>query len=248
MTFRLTAFLLVAAFCVAHTGLASTASVDDAALRKKWEVDESTRLYFRRADGSSLSEPDFLRAVNQGQGYSVDQPAYNGKLVFVMGQPVAWGLVPLPDGHASKLEKGALVPPFELTTVDGRPVSNAMFKGKVTLIDFFSYGCGPCLDEIPALNAYKAAHPDVQTLAVAPDNDIYIRDLVKHERFAWPTAANAAPFFRDLGLWGTPTLALIDEQGRLLATRLGPIKAPGSQSVTEGSIDQWVQSHIAAQH
>lgn len=243
-----TAFLFAAALSAACLSHAGAPQLDDASFRKTWHVDEATALYFRKADGSPISEQDFLNAVSQRQPYFAEEPAYNGKLVFMLGENVEWGLISPDGGRASKLKKGDQMPLFELTTVDGQHLSNAMFKGKVTLIDFFAYACGPCIEEMPALNAYKAAHPNVQTLAVAPDNDVYIRDIVRNEHFSWATAANAAVFFKALQLRATPTLALVDGQGRMVAMRAGSIKAPNAQTVTQDSISQWVQSQLASQH
>jgi len=246
MNYRAAASLLITAVAIACPGLALSAPVDEAAVRHLANIDKSIRLYFRTKDGLPISEQEFLQAANHGKPYYVVEPTYNGKLVVVSGEPVLWGINPPAGGRASKVEIGQAMPEFTLVTVEGKQLSNSMFKGKLTLVDFFGYGCGPCIEEIPALNAYKVAHPEVQTLAVSPDPDIYIRDLALNKHFSWSIAANAAALFQSLDLRAVPTLALIDDKGRVVAMKMGPIKAPNSRTVTEGSIAQWVESSLVS--
>ncbi len=244
MNYRAVASFLITALAIARPGLVLSAPVDEAAIRHVANVDKSISLYFRTADGLPISEQDFLQAASHGKPYYAVEPTYNGKLVVVSGEPVLWGASSQAGERASNVKIGQAMPEFTLVTLEGQHLSNSMFKGKLTLVDFFGYGCGPCIEEIPALNAYKVAHPEVQTLAVSPDPDIYIRDLALNKHFSWSIAANAASLFQSLDLPAVPTMVLIDDKGSVVAMKIGPIKAPTSRTVTEGSIAQWVKSSL----
>ncbi|GAA2230085.1 hypothetical protein GCM10010232_15480 [Streptomyces amakusaensis] len=65
---------------------------------------------------------------------------------------------------------GGSVADFAATTVDGEPLSGAMFA-QDTLVAFFSPGCGPCEEKLPAFVSYArsadgAGSPEDRPVAV----------------------------------------------------------------------------------
>ena len=64
---------------------------------------------------------------------------------------------------------GRAVPNFEVTAVDGHPVSRASMHGRVAVINIWATWCGPCVIELPRLEkeVWQRHACDVAVVAVA---------------------------------------------------------------------------------
>ena len=67
---------------------------------------------------------------------------------------------------------GARAPDFTAYDMNGKPVSLSDFAGKVVMVNIWATWCGPCRNEMPAMERlYKALkdQPDFQIMAVSVD-------------------------------------------------------------------------------
>src|SRR5437773_8786735 len=65
-----------------------------------------------------------------------------------------------------------VIPAFTAHDVDGRVVSPADWRGKVTLVNVWATWCGPCRLEIPDLIALQEKYRDqLQIIGISEDED-----------------------------------------------------------------------------
>lgn len=61
---------------------------------------------------------------------------------------------------------GRVAPAFQLQTLAGSPASLGDYRGRPVIVNFWATWCEPCKQEMPALQAAAAAHPDMVVLGV----------------------------------------------------------------------------------
>jgi peroxiredoxin len=213
----------------------------DGDLLRSQHLPPSLGLIFRGPDGERVSREVFFKKINEGLSFYVNEPIHVGRAVLTLGNPQ--DAEQPPPGQVTKLRAGDPMPTFHGTALDGSSLSNRVFEGRLTLIDFFGVDCGACIGEIPELNAFKARHPEIQTLAVTTDAAEYARDLVQHRLFRWRVVADQINLVYNTGVWFAPTYALVDQRGRLLAaTSSGSLHAPGKVFTGE-DLARWVERY-----
>ena len=111
----------------------------------------------------------------------------------------------------------------------GRPMSLAALRGKLVLLDFWTYGCINCMHVIPDLKRLEALYPDelvvigVHSAKFANEGDSeQIRQIVLRYELEHPVVND-----RDFRIWNAyavrawPTTVLIDPRGYVLAAHSG---------------------------
>jgi thiol-disulfide isomerase/thioredoxin len=116
-------------------------------------------------------------------------------------------------------------PDFELTGLDGKPVTLAESKGKVVLLNFWATWCGPCRAEIPDLielqNKYKD-HLQILGLVVDDDDQDEIKKFVDKFKINYPVALATDDIrIQYGGIAALPTLFMLDSEGRVVQKHEG---------------------------
>ena len=112
-------------------------------------------------------------------------------------------------------------PDFTLKDVlQGQDYSLSQFKGKVVMINFFTFFCGPCREEMPDLNKIYQENKDkgFQTLGIALSSDpTQIRFLVKQLGLTYPVLSGTDKVGEAYGnVVVVPTTFIIDKQGNIV--------------------------------
>lgn len=158
-------------------------------------------------------------------------------LAFVALQPVA---ARGPDAPPPATAATAL----RLPDVEGRERDLQEWAGRPLLLNYWATWCGPCLKEMPELQhfaAAQAAKSGVQVVGIALDEPAGIRAYLDRVAVRYPILVEqvepgepgtSARFGNVHGV--LPYSVLLDADGQVLRTKLGPL--------TAGELETWTAS------
>jgi thiol-disulfide isomerase/thioredoxin len=113
----------------------------------------------------------------------------------------------------------------------GHPQPLAQWHGKVLVVNFWATWCAPCREEMPDLvraqNEYGAK--GLQIVGIAVDNADKVQQFAKEIGLNYPALIGgygAMDLSKDLGnsLVALPFTLILDRQGKVAYTHLGPVK------------------------
>jgi thiol-disulfide isomerase/thioredoxin len=116
-------------------------------------------------------------------------------------------------------------PDFQLTSLNGKPVTLAGSHGKVILLNFWATWCGPCRAEIPDLVALQNKYKDrLQILGLVVDDDDQdaIKSFVADFGINYPVALASDDIRMQYGgVAALPTSFVLDTEGRVVQKHEG---------------------------
>lgn len=149
---------------------------------------------------------------------------------------------PAPPAGLKIAERGGSVPSMTLHALDGQPVEvPQVWAGKPTLVNLWASWCGPCLKEMPDLQAFSAqqATNGVQVVGIALDDAPSARAMLTRLGITYLNLMDT-PGPADAGVrLGNPAgvlpySVLVSADGRVLKTHIGPF-------ANQAAIANWVQ-------
>jgi thiol-disulfide isomerase/thioredoxin len=141
-----------------------------------------------------------------------------------------------PAADASVVGKPA--PALTLDGVDGERVDLASFRGRTVLLNFWASWCGPCIEEMPVLDAFsKRRAADVTVIGVAVEDHDDARAFLAQFPVSYRIALGSAGSIDESSRFGNrksllPYSVLIDAQGI--------VRRAEARKFEEGDLDAWV--------
>jgi peroxiredoxin len=141
-------------------------------------------------------------------------------------------------GKPGVLNIGQLAPDFTLKDESGRPVKLSDYRGKLVFLNFWATWCGPCVDEMPAMEVMNKILKDRKFQMLTVSIDIKwepVREFYKKYNLTLPVVlVPGQQVARDLyKATGWPETFLIDANGHLIKHVIGPARWADPQVLSQ---------------
>lgn len=157
---------------------------------------------------------------------------------FLLARNLRAGPAPAAPATTSTLSIGDPVPALQLRDLEGRVVTLAVNDGRPLLLNFWASWCPPCIAEMPLLDAFARANPDIRVLGVAVEPEQAARDYLKQHPVSYPVWVGSEMSPDESQQFGNsravlPYTVLIGADGRILKRRAG--------AFSESELEDWVR-------
>ncbi len=126
------------------------------------------------------------------------------------------------------LAPGKYAPDFEEEKPDGSTMKLSDLKGQVVLLDFWASWCGPCRRENPNVVALYEKYKDkgftVMSVSLDKDRTRWL-EAIEKDHLSWPNHVSDLKYWSSkaaklYGVSGIPFTVLIDQEGKIIGTKL----------------------------
>lgn len=129
-------------------------------------------------------------------------------------------------------------PGVAVQNIDGITIdSSTVFKGNTTVISLWSTTCVPCRVELPQLQEFAAAHPEIDVIAVnLGDVPTSVQTYIDEIGLTMPVIIDfEGRVSTALGITSVPSTLVLSVTGNVLNTHFGEITADELASLVDRS-------------
>lgn len=123
------------------------------------------------------------------------------------------------------VEVSGPAPDFTAPVVAGastkKAISLSSLRGKPTVLYFTASWCPACKATTPTVDSFAAAHPDVNVLAVAMEDEDDAKAYFGPQNRSFAVVAATQQLARDYPVKALPTTLVLDKDGNAVWTRQG---------------------------
>ncbi len=112
----------------------------------------------------------------------------------------------------------------------GEPVAMSSFQGRQLVLNFWATWCPPCVEELPMLDRFRAAHhaQGWEVLGLAVDQAAAVRGFLQKRPLGFPVAMaglEGSALAKSLGnaTGGLPFTVVLDGRGNVVQRKLGKL-------------------------
>ncbi len=150
----------------------------------------------------------------------------SGLLATLLWSSVALAAVPLPEAlFLQKPNEAVDAPEFVLKEVSGKTVRLKDLRGKFLFLNFFATWCGPCREEIPAMEQLHRVYRDRGLAFVAVDmreSQKTVKAFLAELKATFPTLLDEdGSVSHEYGIRALPVSFLISPDGAILWRAIG---------------------------
>lgn len=120
------------------------------------------------------------------------------------------------------LKKDSQAPTFITKDVTGKIISLDNYKNKFVLLTFWASWCGPCVEEMPAINAMRENYSldKFEIISVTLDDDLTkFKEAAVKYNMNWKHIFGDKDLVKKYGVIGIPEIYLIDKSGKIIYKR-----------------------------
>ncbi|MBI4667559.1 MAG: TlpA family protein disulfide reductase [Nitrospinae bacterium] len=140
--------------------------------------------------------------------------------------------------------EGKPAPQFSLTTIDGKPMRLADYRGKVVFLNIWATWCPPCKQEMPSMQAlyehFKGKDFAMLTISIDEKKED-VPPFMKELGLTFPVAVDPEQkVVSQYGITGVPETYIIDKEGVITHHIVGPGEwnNPGIINAFEGLVSR----------
>ena len=181
------------------------------------------KILYRDSSGVAISTLEFKQQL-ENYDYGILVKRHDGDTtVYQLQTENQRGGRPNPARDFVQAWQNQPLPEFELTDINGKEVSRADLRNKVAVFNFWFTRCGPCIREMPQLNAVVDSFSTEEVVFLAPtfDADTTVRQFLLEQHFGYSVLPGSRQLISEMKIQIYPTHLLVDRNGITRNTAIG---------------------------